>query len=95
MDNVRQNTFEIEMKGKTDTILLAFPKKEMLESAVKLKDFKVSKGNNNFTVYYGLELGSVSGANKVKFPCKCKGEHPTEFVPVDDQNNQTHQGERA
>ena len=83
MVDVTQNTFEIEMKGKTNTILLPFTKQEILASAYVSNEMKVGNANNSVTIYHKLKSERVAGADEVEFPCKCKGKHPTEFLSVD------------
>ena len=84
MVNMLQNVFEIEMQGKKKSIILNFTKDMvMLLRKGALVHMYYSNWRNEINIYYKVKEERVAGVEVVVFRCKCKGKHPTEFLPVD------------
>ena len=71
------------MQGNKHTILLPFTKKMLLASTQGLQEMNIGDGPSTITVFYKLRSERSAGIDQVEFPCKCKGKHGSDFVPVD------------
>ena len=71
------------MQGKTHHISLPFTKKMLLASTQTQQMMNVGNGRDTITVFYKLRSERSAGVDQVEFPCKCKGKHGTDFIPVD------------